>query len=284
MLYQWSKKLLLWGCPYKEGEVIYESAAAGTEILKLEATGIYKIECVGGSGAAAIRGVYDDKGYGWGGGSGGAFVGNTVMTKGKYDITVGKANANTKGQGGNSATLNPADTTKYPSIISGIVECGGGGAGTTSGVGAAGAAPIFYKDPISIELNSAGNPGKYNYGGKGSSWPPATCAGGDSVYEGYGKGQGCVTSEYAGSRRWIAGTGGFVRITYVGRRRLYTLTINTNIENAIITIDGQTINSLGIEQGKTVTYTVSAEGYVTQTGTAKMTEDIVLDIELVPEE
>ena len=276
---------MLWGCPYKEGEVIYEKDTESYDVLKLGATGIYKIECVGGSGACALRGVYDDRGYGWGGGSGGAFVGTVVMTKGKYDITVGKANANTKSQGGNTNTLNPADASLYPSIISGIVTCGGGGSGhyNSNYVGAAGAAPIFHKDPLTIELNTAGNPGKYNSGGKGSS-PSAYCAGGASVYNGYGTGQGGYASEYSGGRRWVAGTAGYVKITYLGRRRLYILTINTNIENATITIDGQTINSLGVEQGKTVTYTVSAEGYVTQTGTAKMTEDIVLDIELTPVE
>lgn len=281
MLYQWSKKLLLWGCPYTEGQVVYESTTAGTEVFKLGATGIYKIECVGGSGAAAMRGVYDDRGYGWTGGSGGAFVGTMVMTKGKYDITVGKANTNTKGQGGNSNTMNPDDLTLYPSIISGILECGGGGSGhyNSSYVGAAGAAPIFYKDPLTIELNTAGNAGAYGSGGKGSgaNW---THQGGASVYEGYGKGQGCSTSEYASRRYWIAGTGGIVRITYLRRRKIFNFTVNPNPANAEVIINNIVTNTTAVSEDSIANYTVSLDGYATKSGSVRVLEDTTVDVAL----
>lgn len=272
---------MLWGCPYTEGQVVYESTTAGTEVFKLGATGIYKIECVGGSGAAAMRGVYDDRGYGWTGGSGGAFVGTMVMTKGKYDITVGKANTNTKDQGGNSNTMNPDDLTLYPSIISGILECGGGGSGhyNSSYVGAAGAAPIFYKDPLTIELNTAGNAGAYGSGGKGSgaNW---THQGGASVYEGYGKGQGCSTSEYASRRYWIAGTGGIVRITYLRRRKIFNFTVNPDPANAEVIINNIVTNTTAVSEDSIANYTVSLDGYATKSGSVRVLEDTNVDVKL----
>ena len=201
---------------YHKGDVLFESNEPQTTELNVLSNAVYEVEVVGGGGAAAIRGVYDDKGYGWGGGSGGAFVGVYRIVNGVRNITVGKTPNNKKGQGGNTNTINPDDTTKYSSKIEGYVEAGGGGSGTTSGVGSAGAAPTYTIEPMKKTLESAGNAGNYNYGGKGSSWPPAHCEGGASVYEGYGKGQGCVTSEYAGARYWKDGTNGYVKITYKG--------------------------------------------------------------------
>ena len=194
-------------------ETIFESSTGGSYTVNLEATGNYEITCVGGGGAAAMRGVYDDKGYGWGGGSGGAYKGIFNLAAGSYNVIVGAANNNTKAQSGNTQTLNPSDTTTHDSSISGVLTCGGGGAAhyNTSYVGAAGAAPVFYIMPESTTLNSAGRAGSYNSGGKGSA-AAATCAGGASVYLDYGKGQGCKTSEYAAKRSWINGTNGYVRI------------------------------------------------------------------------
>lgn len=176
--------------------------------------GEYRVTLVGGGGAAAMRGQYDDKGYGWGGGSGAAFVGTFNIPEGDYNVFVGTANNNTKGQGGDTSTINPADTSTHDSYIEGVVRVGGGGSGHYSPnyVGAAGAIATFDIQPTSITVNKAGNPGKYNSGGKGSA-SAATCAGGESVYEGYGKGQGCKTSEYARKRSWINGTGGFAEVT-----------------------------------------------------------------------
>lgn len=191
---------------------VFESSTAGDYTISLGA-GRYEITCVGGGGAAAMRGVYDDKGYGWGGGSGGAYKGIFNLAAGSYNVIVGAANNNTKAQSGNTQTLNPSDTTTHDSSISGVLTCGGGGAAhyNTSYVGAAGAAPVFYIMPESTTLNSAGRAGSYNSGGKGSA-AAATCAGGASVYLDYGKGQGCKTSEYAAKRSWINGTNGYVRI------------------------------------------------------------------------
>lgn len=198
-------------------ETIFESSTGGSYTVNLEATGNYEITCVGGGGAAAMRGVYDDKGYGWGGGSGGAFKGIFELNAGSYTVVVGSANNNTTAQSGNTQTLNPTDTTTHDSYVQGVVTCGGGGSGhyNTNYVGAAGAAPVFSIMPESTTINSAGNAGLYNSGGKGSA-AAATCAGGASVYLEYGRGQGCRTSEYASKRSWINGTNGYVRI-----RRMY---------------------------------------------------------------
>ena len=66
---------------------------------------------------------------------------------------------------------------------------------------------------LTTEFNLTGNAGASGSGGKGSgaNW---THQGGASVYNGYGKGQGCSTSEYASRRYWIAGTGGYAKIVF----------------------------------------------------------------------
>ena len=202
---------------YKElgQNILLDTSTPGTYTVTL-AAGDYEVVCVGAGGPAAMRGVYDDKGYGWGGGSGGAFKGVFTLTAGSYTVVVGSANNNTTAQSGNTQTLNPSDTTTHDSSIDGVVICGGGGAGhyNTDYVGAAGAAPVLSLVPVSTVLNTAGNAGSYNSGGKGSA-AAATCAGGDSVYAGYGRGQGCKTSEYASKRSWINGTNGYVKIRSV---------------------------------------------------------------------
>lgn len=190
---------------------LFESETAGTYSVDIPEDSIARVTLVGGGGAAAIRGVYDDRGYGWSGGSAGAYRGIFALPKGTYNVTVASANNNTSGQGGNTATLNPSDTSTHDSYISGVIRVGGGGAGTTSGVGAAGAAATFEITPMETLLNSAGKAGAYGSGGKGSG-ANATMQGGASVYKNYGAGQGCSTSEYAARRYWIDGTGGFVKI------------------------------------------------------------------------
>jgi hypothetical protein len=204
---------------YKTNQVVFEKSTAGTYSVNLEKAGLYEITVVGGGGAAAMRGVYDDRGYGWGGGSGGAFVGTFVLERGTRTVVVGKANNNTTAQTSNSQTSNPSDTKTYGSSVSGVVSVGGGGSGhyNSSYVGAAGAAATLTITPTSTTLNKAGNAGSSGSGGKGSA-AAATVNGGASVYNGYGKGQGCKTSEYYTKRSWVNGTAGYVKIVYKGSR------------------------------------------------------------------
>ena len=200
---------------YINGEVLFETSIAGNYSINLYKDIQAKVYIVGGGGAAAMRGVYDDRGYGWGGGSGGGFIGVFDLKQGDYNIVVAKANNNTTVQSGNSQTSNPTNTTRYPSKVEGVVEVGGGGSASTSGVGVGGDNATLYIVPISIEMNVTGNSGSYNSGGKGSSGA-ATYNGGASVYEGYGKGQGGTTGEYASYRSWKNGTDGYVKIVIVG--------------------------------------------------------------------
>lgn len=188
--------------------------------------GEYRFVLVGGGGAAAMRGVYDDRGYGWSGGSGGAFVGNITIPDGTYSVVVGSANNNTTSQTSDTQTSNPSDTSTHDSYVSGVVRVGGGGSGTTNGVGAAGKAPTFTIKPTSTTLNRAGNTGASGSGGKGSA-APATINGGASVYNGYGQGQGCKTSEYARNRSWINGTGGYAEISIPQA----TILVQTSLNN-----------------------------------------------------
>lgn len=204
---------------YTANQVVFEKSTAGTYSVNLAKAGLYEITVVGGGGAAAMRGVYDDKGYGWTGGSGGAFVGTFVLERGTRTVVVGKANNNTTAQSGNTQTLNPTDTKTYGSSVSGVVSVGGGGSGHYSSnyVGAAGAAATLTITPTTTTVNKAGNAGNSGSGGSGGG-NGATINGGASVYNGYGKGQGCVVSEYATKRSWINGTAGYVKIVYKGRR------------------------------------------------------------------
>jgi hypothetical protein len=204
---------------YATNQTIFEKSTAGTYSVKLEKAGLYEITVVGGGGAAAMRGVYDDRGYGWSGGSGGAFVGTFNLDRGTYTVVVAKANNNTTKQTSNSQTSNPTDTGTYGSSVSGVVSVGGGGSGhyNSSYVGAAGAAATLSLTPITTTLNSAGKAGASGSGGKGSA-AAKQVDGGASVYNGYGKGQGCKTSEYYSKRSWINGTAGFVKIVYKGSK------------------------------------------------------------------
>lgn len=212
-----SKKLISNLLPYPIDEIVFESNIAGEYSVNIIGGGKYEITCVGGGGPAALRGVYDDRGYGWGGGSGSAFKGIFYLTSGTYNLVVASANNNTIRQTSNSQTSNPPDETTHDSYINGVLLCPGGGFGhyAPSHVGAGGTIPELTLEPISIELNTNGNDGKYNSGGKGSA-PSALCAGGISVFENHGTGQGCKTSEYAHGRSWIDGTNGYIKIVYIG--------------------------------------------------------------------
>jgi hypothetical protein len=200
---------------YANGEVLFETSIAGNYSINLYKDIKAKVYIVGGGGPAALRGVYDDRGYGWGGGSGGGFIGVFELKQGDYNIVVAKVNNNTTAQSSHSQTSNPTDKNRYGSKIDGVVEVGGGGAASTAGVGVGGDNATLHIIPISTELNSKGNSGSYNSGGKGSQ-AAAYCAGGKSVYESYGTGQGCYTSEYSNARRWVNGSAGYVKIVIVG--------------------------------------------------------------------
>lgn len=204
---------LVFGSP-----TIFESSTAGSYQVSLPISGTYQVICVGGGGAAYMRGVYDNKGYLATGGSGGAFVGTFNIPAGVYNVVVGQVVNNTTPQTSNTQTSAPSDYTAYGSSISNVVSVGGGGtatATTSAGVGAAGTAPVFTIQPLTTTISSAGNPGNYTSGGKGSA-AAAVAQGGASLYGGYGAGQGGATSEYASKRYWIDGTGGYVKIQFMG--------------------------------------------------------------------
>lgn len=191
--------------------VVFESDVAGDHSISLEA-GTYKVTATGAGGPAAMKGVYDDRGYLWTGGGGAAFIGTFNLTGGVYTITVGKIVNNTTAQTSNTQTSNPTDTTIYNTVISNVVTVGSGGPALADNyVGAGGVAPTLSATPLTTILNQAGNSGVSGSGGKGSS-ANYTANGGASLYKGYGIGQGGSVSEYASKRYWIDGTGGYVKI------------------------------------------------------------------------
>lgn len=214
--YVYKGKRLVWrDKKYSKGETVFESSVGGTYTLNLPDYGTYDVILVGGGGAAWMQGVYDDRGYLATGGSGAAYVGRLRINAGTYTISVGKTVNNTTPQIYNTQNCPPPDSTVYNSEISGVITVGGGKtASSRSSAGAGGTAPILYVEAISTTLSVGGNSGASGSGGKGSG-ANYTHNGGASVYEGYGKGQGGSTSEYAGRRYWINGTDGYVKIVYV---------------------------------------------------------------------
>lgn len=60
----------------------------------------------------------------------------------------------------------------------------------------------------------------------------------------------------------------------------YTFTINPTPENAIVTINGKVTNSVTLAEGRGVTWSVTADGYVERNGVAVLNENIILDVEL----
>ena len=210
-------------------KTLLETSVAGNYSFELLEDGIIRVILVGAGGAAAIKGVYDDRGYGWSGASGSLYEGDFALKAGVYNVKVASANNNTKGQGGNSSTLNPVDTTTHDTIITDIITVKGGGAGTTSGIGKGGGTAIFNIQPLKTYVDSNGMNGVYGSGGKGSSVPPVTCKGGPSLYKTYGQGQGCVSSEYASARKWITGNNGYAKIELISNKDNYT-----RYENVIV--------------------------------------------------
>ena len=282
MLYQWSKNLLLQRCPYKKGQVIYENDKATVDdIVKLEANGVYEVTVVAGGGNGYNKflgeGVYTHAATG---GSGSAFVGEIPIIKGSYAVTVGGATQN--------------------SSAIGVTAYAGATAVYNNGGGAGGALPTIPDNVVSTTLHSAGNKGNYGRGGDGGD--PAWIVGRTpSVYQpdlrrdegngsytwkntnyGYGAGNSCYSQEY--KRTSLPALGGYVKIVYVRFIRNFVFEIRPNIPEATVIINGQETKSFPAYEGTVMNYSVSLDGYTTQTGSVKLTNNVVLDIELTPVE
>jgi len=163
-------------------QTIYEQTIPGIYTITIPFEADFKITAVGGGGRANYRGVYDDRGYIGCGGSGGAFVGKIHLTAGRYNVQIGSCATN-------------ANRDTY---IEDVLSVGGGGDGATNPIGgAAGATPTFEIQPVSQDLNTAGNAGgaySSGNGGGGATW---NYGGAASVYNGYGRGGGGKVCEYA---------------------------------------------------------------------------------------
>lgn len=62
-----------------------------------------------------------------------------------------------------------------------------------------------------------------------------------------------------------------------------TLTINPTPANAVVLINGEAQASVTVPYGETAEYSITKEGYLTQSGSVEMTEDKTIDVELVAE-
>ena len=61
------------------------------------------------------------------------------------------------------------------------------------------------------------------------------------------------------------------------------MTVNPTPSDATVTINGEVKSTVTVPYGTAVEYSVVAEGYLTQSGMAELTENTTLDIELVEE-
>lgn len=185
--------LVYQSCPYKAGQVLFESSVAGTYSLDVGATGTYKVWVVGG-GAGALVKTSSSNTYKSGGASGAAFVGTINLAKSSYKLTVGsagvgiKGNSNSSGNGGDSSIAN-------------LIVAGGGKIGANGGT--AGVLTIN-TTIISSEIQSNGKTGGYGSGTNGRS-------GGASLYRGYGAGGGSP----GGTKNANSGTGGYIKVQFV---------------------------------------------------------------------
>lgn len=196
---------------YEDGQVIFESATAGTYEVEIAQDGNYEVYCIGGGGGGAHDGK---KGSGVGGsgkrvsssgGSGSGFIGVVSLLAGSYNISIGSAGEKIKG---NSPVRGTDGGDSYIDTL--IIAYGGKGGyvpsvSTNAGTpGAGGAIPSVTVETTVVTLNTQGNTGSTRYATGGTS--NLNLAGGASVYNGYGAG-----GTSAGN-----GTAGYVKIVWKG--------------------------------------------------------------------
>ena len=193
---------------YNDGQTIYESASGGASTtLNVKTSGRYQVICIAGGGGASewyehVLGIIH---RGSSGGSGSGFNCVFRLTKGNYDIQVGKGGA---GKLGTSPQGKVSDGGN--SRFGNSYAYGGGGGNLQPGpvltAGAAGAAPKLSYTVISSTLNRAGNKGNTST----DRYNPAT--GGASIYGSYGKGGDCRNNASV-----VNGTAGYVKVIFLGR-------------------------------------------------------------------
>lgn len=181
--------LVYQSCPYKAGQVLFESATVGTNSLNLLANGVYKVWIVGGGAGGAYKrnssmGITLKQSKG--GGSGACFIGTIRISKGSFNITIGAGGA------GRSGSTDNHDGGQ--SNLGTLITAGGG-------VNINGGTLTLNTSVLSSEISKNGN-----NGGVSSS---SSCSGGASLYNGYGAG-GKVSGDTPSS-----GTGGYVKVQFV---------------------------------------------------------------------
>lgn len=70
------------------------------------------------------------------------------------------------------------------------------------------------------------------------------------------------------------------KLPFAGPRK-YTFAINPTPSDATVTINGQQVNSVRVEEGTEITWSVSKSGYRTQSGTYTVTSDYTMNVSLV---
>ena len=259
---------------YTPGHIVYQKQNSSGSFSVLD-NGYYKITIVGGGGG---RG-YGDAVY-WqyyacagGGGSGSAVqIVCRLKKKTNYSYVAGGPGGGGKGQAGSGGNSSFANFTAYGGT-------GGYGKGDGHYHGGTGGSYPSVSIPVPEYVTDtlfakSGNNGS----GQNIS---TSASGGASVYNGWG----------AGGSNGNGGTG-VVEVVYLGKRyspSLKTLTININVP-ATVKINGEivaedvTTYSTSMYYNKSITWEVSADGYVSQSDTyvyTSLSNTATINVELL---
>ena len=190
--------------PFKKGEIIVllDLKDAVPEkhqsIIKKLPKNKYFIKLVGGGGG-------DGGAYGAGiwygsGGSGAAFIGRLLLSKGTYRFTCGSRGNNTPGvnqPGGTDGISSKLEKLKSDGTWEILIEAGGGKTGIWLGGPGDGGIIDVRSEIIDYKIKQNGNPGK-------TGGMTGDLLGGESLYNGYGHGCGTYGT---------GGTGGYVELS-----------------------------------------------------------------------
>ena len=253
---------------YANGTVLFESSTAGSSTLDiLVATAYCNLICVGGGGGGRTY-VYSFGSstkycHAAGGGSGGYSTDYAQVSNG-VSISVGSAAGRSSGTG----TASSGGSSSVGSILSagggvgGYIKNAASSSGSHGGAGGSG-------------TTTNGNSGSYQFNSSGTY---ANGAGGASVYSSYGRGCSVRQGPSGSGSTTTASTAGYVKIT-AATPPTYSFTIVASNDFIVqMTTAGHTQsgNSIDVNAGNTVAYSVSKPGFVPFGDVIEITADTVL--------
>lgn len=265
---------------YGINDVIFESATPGVTYIDLKTGGKYRITAVGAGGGGCGNGANGNSDSAASGAAGGAIVVDAVFPRGRIGIAVGTGGTGAgggdyqgpaAGSGTNSHIVWYSDAQGHnETLICGATGGGGGRAwfrdGWSLGTPGTPVAGSYITNVITSVTGSSGT--GTSVGGQLCTCPPPI----SSIPYGNGGNAAGYPSGYA----YIGdpGSNGYVKIQFLedyDDSNLFTYTINPTPSDATVTLTAggytQVGNSITVYKGTTVNWSVSKNGYQTQSGT-----------------